>query len=581
MLGQTPVGKVAAVANTTNQEFEVVINDSQYLQLDDLVMVESTVPTITEPVITYGIVVATEGTYENAKRESDVFRISRDGIMPAYKIRTATVSIIRVLPEVWVSPDPGGDVYRADGEHRAISLYEDTMTRALPVGIARDGQPVCVDLDFFDGTKGGHISISGISGVATKTSYAMFFLRALTSNPAIVNGEDNTGAAANMRILVFNVKGEDLMWLDYPNRNPAPKQDIAATWQQIGIEPTPFPDVSFWSPPRRRSGDVNLPTPGRLTGVNTFGWTPREFIDEGLLSYLFTDASGEHNNQVGFVVERVRIQLKRWAVDVPGQPGAVKLRNPNVSEGISAAPPGVGDIIISNLSDMVAVIGKILEPEDGLDASTEWSGRVQIGTIWAFMRRLRAASLRIGHLIQTGDTRRVNRKEAQITVVSIQNLHDLGQRFVVGALLKETFKEKEEHGGRLPLSVILLDELNKYAPRNGSSPLKEMLVDIAQRGRSLGVILVGAQQTASKVTSELFENASIKVVGRLDSAESSKKEYGWLTPSARSRARLLQPGSMILSQPSVPVPTLLSFPFPSWATRKEEAEDSSDPFEGI
>ena len=63
----------------------------------------------------------------------------------------------------------------------------------------------------------------------------------------------------------------------------------------------------------------------------------------------------------------------------------------------------------------------------------------------------------------------------------------------------ETFAEKEEPGQRLPLSVVVLDELNKYAPREGHSPLKEMLVDIAQRGRSLGVLLVGAQQTASRV----------------------------------------------------------------------------------
>ena len=82
-------------------------------------------------------------------------------------------------------------------------------------------------------------------------------------------------------------------------------------------------------------------------------------------------------------------------------------------------------------------------------------------------------------------------------MVAIQTLHEQAQRFVVGALLKETFREKEETGQRLPLSVIVLDELNKYAPREGTGPLKDMLIDIAQRGRSLGVLLVGAQQTAS------------------------------------------------------------------------------------
>jgi hypothetical protein len=82
--------------------------------------------------------------------------------------------------------------------------------------------------------------------------------------------------------------------------------------------------------------------------------------------------------------------------------------------------------------------------------------------------------------------------------------------------------------------VVLLDELNKYAPREGQSPIKETLVDIAQRGRSLGIILIGAQQTASRVAPEVVENASIRVTGRLDAAEAERSEYGWMLPSTRA-----------------------------------------------
>ena len=166
--------------------------------------------------------------------------------------------------------------------------------------------------------------------------------------------------------------------------------------------------------------------------------------------------------------------------------------------------------------------------------------------------------------------------------MAIQSLHDLGQRFVVGALLAETFGEKEQTGQRLPLSVIVLDELNKYAPREGASPLKEMLIDIAQRGRSLGVLLVGAQQTASRVASEVMENAALRVAGRLDAAEAERSEYGWMLPSTRARARLLKPGTMVVSQPALPVPLVVEFPFPPWATRKEEVDTSGDdPFAGL
>ena len=54
-----------------------------------------------------------------------------------------------------------------------------------------------------------------------------------------------------------------------------------------------------------------------------------------------------------------------------------------------------------------------------------------------------------------------------------------------------------------------------------------------------------------------------------------------MLPSTRARARLLKPGTMVLSQPSIPAPTVLEFPYPPWATRPEEEASASDPFEGI
>jgi DNA helicase HerA-like ATPase len=119
----------------------------------------------------------------------------------------------------------------------------------------------------------------------------------------------------------------------------------------------------------------------------------------------------------------------------------------------------------------------------------------------------------------------------------------------------------------------MLDELNKYAPREGSSPIKETLLDIAERGRSLGIILVGAQQTASEVERRIVSNSSVKIVGRLDPAESGRPEYGFLPTSQRARATLAKPGTMFVSQPEIPVPLTVEFPFPAWATRLSEVTD--------
>ena len=179
----------------------------------------------------------------------------------------------------------------------------------------------------------------------------------------------------------------------------------------------------------------------------------------------------------------------------------------------------------------------------------------------------------MGHLV-SGHSQARNRtidwSAQQVTVVDIHSLHATAQLFVVGVLLKRMMDQKERQGGSRPLVFVVLDELNKYAPREGWSPLHGVLLDIAERGRSLGVSLFGAQQTASEVERRIVGNAALKVVGRLDAAEAERSEYGFLTRVGRVRATLLRPGSMIVAQPEIPMAILLRFPFPSWATRKDE-----------
>ena len=173
-----------------------------------------------------------------------------------------------------------------------------------------------------------------------------------------------------------------------------------------------------------------------------------------------------------------------------------------------------------------------------------------------------------GDLPVTG-RRVVTTEGQQLTVVDLHNLPERAQRFVVGVVLAAETARKEAAGPG-GLLFTMLDELNKYAPREGGSPIKEVLLDIAERGRSLGIILIGAQQTASEVERRIVSNSSIKVVGRLDPAEAGRPEYGFLPPSQRARAVLARPGTMFVSQPEIPVPLAVEFPFPAWATRQSE-----------
>ncbi len=298
------------------------------------------------------------------------------------------------------------------------------------------------------------------------------------------------------------------------------------------------------------------------------------------MQFLFAEQQ-DIRQQLTFVAERVTRQLQRFAVDVDGEPGAVVLRDPAArTDDDSAVVARPHERVIRSLGDLVEAIGEHLEPETGEEADFSWTGRVMGGTVAAFMRRLYGSIPRVGRLVRAGESRRIDRSREAVTVVDIHDLHEAAQRFVVGALVAEVHGEKEGKG-RFPLTVIVLDELNKYAPRDGWSPIKDTLIDIAQRGRSLGILLIGAQQSASRVDPDVLANASLKISGRLDAAEAERAEYGWMLPSTRARARLLKPGTMVLSQPSIPAPTVLQFPFPPWATRPEEVAETGDPFAGL
>src|SRR5205823_12989916 len=95
----------------------------------------------------------------------------------------------------------------------ASAIYLDRMVRRWPIRIGRDGAPVYCNADVLDVSRGAHVSISGISGVATKTSFATFLLFSMLRS-GVLGGP---GETANTRARIFNVKGEDLLFLDHSN----------------------------------------------------------------------------------------------------------------------------------------------------------------------------------------------------------------------------------------------------------------------------------------------------------------------------------------------------------------------------
>ena len=569
------VGRVLGTDDATPLEFWVAVAPGQHVQLDDVLALDRILPT-GEKLSLYGIVGQVRARHEGARFQSDVFLIS-DGLLPAEVSEAAMVQITRVVPEIFVPPLPGTEVRRAVGAERDAALDHDNVERKLVAGRSRDGEPVYIDLDFLDGTKGAHVNISGISGVATKTSYATFLLYALF-NSGVLGAE-----AANTKALVFNVKGEDLLFLDHANTQL--DDDSAAAYAGLGLPAGPFADVGVLAPPRKGDANATPDVGSRSHGVRPYFWTIAQFCQQGLLPFLFADAEDERQ-QYTIVVQSVTARLREAARDGAEPNGAVRI------EGTT----------IRTFGALVEFIERKLIPDDPEEyADQRWTGRaIGGGTVNAFVRRLAAAVPRVEHLIRAdiADAPRysLDLESHQVTVVDIHALHERAQRFVVGVVLRQAFERKEASGVAKPLQFVVLDELNKYAPRDGSSPIKEILLDVAERGRSLGIVLIGAQQTASEVERRVVANSAVRVVGRLDSAEAGREQYGWLPGAQRQRSTILKPGSMYVSQPRLPVPVLVEFPFPAWATRSAEAGAAAigggasagasagtpdDPFEGL
>ena len=567
-------------------EFWVGIERGNVVQLDDILKVESTLEN-GQRVEFYGVVAEVYRYLEGSEFVFD----SKDfvqGKLPANLAYVAKVQVTRIDDEIYVPPFPGDPAFLVGGGDGEIdkALYFDQMKVKIPAGLLRNGEPAYINYHFLNGRDGAHISISGISGVASKTSYALFLLYSIL----------NRVREERVNALIFNVKGEDLFFIDKPNKVfHERRKDFEPLYRKMGLEAKPFEGVKFFAPPVGKNSlipDVE----SRKEGVNTYLWTVREFAEEELLKFLFVEGE-EGVGSLHYVIDKVAERLKEMAEltregqrDNPGWAG--RLMNfddyDNVGEPI---PP----YEFTCLEDILSFLKKVVknrracnadktfrkENEDFCNKTAEvyenWFGTVTVSVAYAFLRRFDQAVQYVSPMVVNpdlleGEDRekfRIDWRNSKLSVVGINKLHTIAQMFVVGSLLKKIFKEKEKIG-RKPVLYVVLDELNKYAPRGGWSPIKDILLDIAERGRSLGIILIGAQQTASEVEKRIVANAAVKVTGRLDASEVAAREYDFLPQIYKQRALLLKKGQVIVHQPDIPVPLVLSFPFPAWATRAEE-----------
>lgn len=523
-----------------------------------------------------------------------------------------------------VPPPVGGRVFLAPPQETDIALGFDEVKhdlRALPCGVLSNGEVAYLDVRYLLGDNGAHVNVSGQSGVAAKTSYATFLLWMMLYYPQALERHVSNDIAVflrDSRAVVFNVKGESLLFLDYWNEEwMRAKEDHReakkfALWQEMferfGMEPHPFENVEVAVPPRRSDWGPNIRH--FREKVQVYGWDILDIVDFGLLPLLFDPEEIETNPNfllvVSVIEDVLRDEYNRFLEEAQNELFSkdTSYLEENVRfscEGLDSktlvrvylAVCGVSlESMLSrfhlpnSLKSLVEMLHEYsLEEDPKTPLARELKGeRVDERTVLAISRRLRLAERsglgRLWRSIKSSTSKvlcappvpeyalRWNRPSG-VTVIDIAKLPPRGQAFVVGAVLREILRAKEEDLLKEPVFVYL-DELNKYAPRTGGGPLGKIFRDVAERGRSFRIVLVGAEQTASQVDYRVVTQAATTVVGRQKPAELGKEEYAHLEGVLREKAATLLPGEVIIDQPFFRLPLTVRFPLTPWATSEEK-----------
>ena len=128
--------------------------------------------------------------------------------------------------DVYIPVQEGKKVYLATATEIKMALGLDQVKNPIPAGYIKmyEGAneqilPVNFNSHFLIGPEGAHLNISGISGLASKTSYAMFLMKAIQDAAIKENKE-------SVAFVMMNVKGTDLLKIDEMNERENELKDI-------------------------------------------------------------------------------------------------------------------------------------------------------------------------------------------------------------------------------------------------------------------------------------------------------------------------------------------------------------------
>ena len=405
--------------------------------------------------------------------------------------------------------------------------------------------PVQMDSRFLIGPEGAHLNISGISGLAAKTSYAMFLLKAI-QDKSIAEKED-------VAFVFFNVKGKDLLAIDQKNEfeSDEEKAETLALYEKMKLSTEPFKNVHYYYPyADNKIGNTYL--------------TKEEYEDQRHLSdaKLYKYACED---------DMKKLDMLFASVDDPNQ---------------------TMDAIINYIANEQGGFKGLDSWEDFLSEVKECCkagapGDKEISVLsWRKFNRIIRNSIYgnqiFGRIRDTKEETRLENalkhiKKNEVHVIDIAKLNEDMQGFVFGDAIRTIYdlqlgQYSEEDGVEPPKKIVIfIDELNKYASQDTpkSSPILHQVLDIAERGRSLGIVLFAAEQFRSAIHSRVTGNCSTHAYGRTNAIEIAKPDYKFVPPVYKNMLTRLKQGEYVIQNPVFRSLLSIKFPKPIYKQYKQ------------
>ncbi len=543
------IGRVSATEKNPSScdEFMFWLEEKVIIGPFDIIRVENTIAG--KKTVTYGIVqdifhITDSPGHLSNYVSSDFGNIDVLEQTSKLALSYAKASVLYNDQEIYMPVHDGSIVYDADEEDikKALGLESIDSKNAICAGILKTSAgvavPVAYNSAFLIGPEGAHINISGISGLATKTSYAMFLLQAIAQRNS------------DVAMIVLNVKGEDLLMLDMINNKITENQK--KDWGKAGLECKPFESVKYLYPYKKGRDEYfsNTALPQKLVESQLEVGVAKNYIytydnDRDKLELLFSNVDDPNftiESILNFIAENQDFESLTW------------------------------DSFKSKLKEYTRV-------------EKHRAGSNKEIPIQSWRKFSRLISNSIGNdIFQSSESRDKKRahcflskevaslKAGETMVVDIAKLDEQLQCLVFGDIIKAVYDIK--HGDcdycgaeTFPKKVIIfVDELNKYAPSTSpkNSPILNYLLEITERGRSEGVILFSAEQFKSAVHDRIKGNCSTHVYGRTNAIEISKPDYRYIPTVFTNMMTRLGKGDLIIQHPVFKTPIKVQFPYPSY-----------------